>query len=62
MMSLKKIKCPVCDKQNTWNVGNAFRPFCSERCKWIDLGEWANESRTIPGQELDSSVSHEAED
>ncbi|MDF1645476.1 MAG: DNA gyrase inhibitor YacG [Legionellaceae bacterium] len=44
----QKISCPICKKANTWDSQNAFRPFCSERCKLIDLGEWARESRKIP--------------
>jgi uncharacterized protein len=52
-----KINCPTCDKPGTWKADNAFRPFCSHRCKLIDLGEWADDSRTIPGDSvnLDSS-------
>jgi len=36
----KKIKCPFCKKETSWH-NNPFRPFCSERCKLTDLGEWA---------------------
>jgi endogenous inhibitor of DNA gyrase (YacG/DUF329 family) len=32
-----------------WTSGNPYRPFCSERCKLIDLGAWADESHRIPG-------------
>lgn len=49
----QKISCPICNKQNTWNRENAFRPFCSDRCKLIDLGEWASENRRIPSDLLD---------
>ncbi|MGI9553934.1 MAG: DNA gyrase inhibitor YacG [Thermodesulfobacteriota bacterium] len=35
-------KCPRCGKLSVWK-GNKYRPFCSERCKLIDLGEWADE-------------------
>ncbi len=49
----QKITCPTCQKQNTWYPDNPFRPFCSDRCKLIDLGEWANESRKIPGSTTD---------
>ena len=44
------ITCPTCNKPNTWQPDNAFRPFCSDRCKLIDLGEWAEEGRRIPGE------------
>ncbi|RDI41791.1 DNA gyrase inhibitor YacG [Aquicella lusitana] len=45
----KNIHCPTCGKQNTWESDNSFRPFCSERCKLIDLGEWAGEQYRMPG-------------
>lgn len=53
MSSNKKIACPTCGKKNTWSPQNPFRPFCSERCKLIDLGEWASESRRIAGEPVD---------
>lgn len=34
----------------TWDKDNPWRPFCSERCKLIDLGEWASESHRIAGE------------
>ena len=43
------VKCPTCHKQVTWNKTEAYKPFCSERCKLIDLGEWASETHAIPG-------------
>ncbi|MGI9533752.1 MAG: DNA gyrase inhibitor YacG [Thermodesulfobacteriota bacterium] len=39
-------KCPRCGKLSVWE-GNKYRPFCSERCKLIDLGEWADEKNKI---------------
>ena len=38
--------CPICKKQV--KSGNPCMPFCSERCKLIDLGNWASEKYTIP--------------
>jgi endogenous inhibitor of DNA gyrase (YacG/DUF329 family) len=35
-----------------WSAASPFRPFCSERCKLIDLGAWASEQRAIPGEEI----------
>lgn len=52
MNKLSKIKCPICNQENTWRPENAFKPFCSDRCKLIDLGEWASESRRIPTEDL----------
>lgn len=42
------IKCPTCDKAVAWISSNKFRPFCSDRCRLIDLGEWADGNRAIP--------------
>lgn len=46
---MKKIdvKCPHCKKQFNY-YESSFRPFCSERCKLIDLGHWLTESYTVP--------------
>ncbi|MGM0593535.1 MAG: DNA gyrase inhibitor YacG [Pseudomonadota bacterium] len=43
------VTCPTCQKRTEWSEDNPWRPFCSERCKLIDLGEWATENRRIPG-------------
>mgnify|MGYP006363903313 FL=1 len=52
--------CPRCGEVSTWE-NNEFRPFCSDRCKLIDLGAWANDEYKRPTQEAPSSESH-AED
>lgn len=52
MTKPRLVNCPVCGKPAPFDSGNPFRPFCSERCKLIDLGQWANESYRIPGPEL----------
>ena len=44
------VPCPRCGKPVPWTPASAFRPFCSERCKLIDLGAWASESHRIPGE------------
>ncbi len=46
----RTVKCPTCGKPVRWDKESPWRPFCSERCKLIDLGEWASESHRIPGQ------------
>ncbi len=43
------LACPVCRKASKWSTENRYRPFCSERCKLIDLGEWAGEGHRIAG-------------
>ncbi len=50
------IKCPRCAKESPYS-GNPFRPFCSERCKLIDLGGWISGTYAIPlsEQEADDS-------
>ena len=45
------IRCPTCKTETTWEE-NPHRPFCSERCKLIDLGQWASDSYCIPGEPL----------
>ncbi len=43
------VACPVCKKKVEWD-GNEFRPFCSERCKNIDLHAWITEEYRVPGE------------
>ena len=42
-----ELPCPLCKEAADISKQNTFRPFCSERCKLIDLGEWANEENDI---------------
>jgi uncharacterized protein len=42
------VKCPTCGRLIEWSDAYPFRPFCSERCKLIDLGAWFSEQRAIP--------------
>lgn len=42
------VKCPTCQTEVRWTSDNIHRPFCSERCQLIDLGEWASGNRFIP--------------
>ena len=48
-MMMRQLKCPQCREMTTWQ-DNPHRPFCSERCQLLDLGQWADESYRIPGQ------------
>lgn len=43
------VKCPTCGKPVAWTERARWRPFCSERCRLIDLGAWADEAHRIPG-------------
>ncbi len=53
------VSCPTCDRPVEWSARLPWRPFCSERCKLIDLGAWASGQRAIPGE---SSVADEDDD
>jgi endogenous inhibitor of DNA gyrase (YacG/DUF329 family) len=44
-----RVICPICKNITTWEE-NPFRPFCSERCKLMDLGAWASEGYRIAGK------------
>ena len=48
-MSAARIKCPTCGRELDWATAPA-RPFCSERCRLIDLGAWLSEQRSIAGE------------
>jgi uncharacterized protein len=47
-MSTAGVKCPTCGREIEWSDAFPFRPFCSERCRLIDLGAWLTEQHTIP--------------
>ena len=42
-----KVKCPVCGREVRWTDEFPYRPFCSRRCRLIDLGERADERNVI---------------
>lgn len=50
-MVMRRVNCPVCGTPSPFDPGNAHRPFCSERCKLIDLGQWATESYRVPAED-----------
>ena len=50
-VKVTKVRCPQCGGESLWSAENKYRPFCSERCKLIDLGAWASESYRVPVQE-----------
>lgn len=51
MPTKKMVRCPQCGGESLWSAENKYRPFCSERCKLIDLGAWASEDYRVPVQE-----------
>jgi endogenous inhibitor of DNA gyrase (YacG/DUF329 family) len=42
------VKCPTCRRDVQWSPASQFRPFCSDRCRLIDLGAWLTEQHKIP--------------
>jgi uncharacterized protein len=47
-MSPARVNCPTCQRELAWDIA-PFRPFCSERCRLLDLGAWLSERHAIPG-------------
>lgn len=47
-MKTRRVACPTCGGTSLYGPENPFRPFCSERCKNMDLGAWASESFRMP--------------
>ena len=54
-------KCPSCNKPVEWQ-DNPFRPFCSERCKLVDLGKWVSEEYRVPGKPVPTESAEDQED
>jgi uncharacterized protein len=59
-MSPTVVKCPTCQRELDWEV-TPSRPFCSERCRLIDLGAWLAGERAIAGEAAPSAPSEPAE-
>lgn len=55
------LKCPICQTQVAWE-GNPHRPFCSERCRLIDLGAWTEGRYRIPGAQLKNDPDNDDSD
>jgi endogenous inhibitor of DNA gyrase (YacG/DUF329 family) len=47
----KVVQCPRCGKPILWDESHPWRPFCSERCRLIDLGNWATEKYRIKAED-----------
>lgn len=54
------VDCPTCSQKVEWTASSKYRPFCSERCKQIDLGAWAEEKYVIPGAQPGSEEDPES--
>ena len=61
MTTQKQIKCPYCRKVQV-EMGSAHWPFCSERCRSLDLGAWASEKYRVAGEEISQSEVDEFSD
>lgn len=46
--TIRLVSCPQCGGESVYALTNPYRPFCSRRCKDIDLGAWADESFRLP--------------
>jgi endogenous inhibitor of DNA gyrase (YacG/DUF329 family) len=44
------VKCPTCRRPVEWSSNSPYRPFCSDRCRLIDLGAWLSEQHKIPDE------------
>jgi endogenous inhibitor of DNA gyrase (YacG/DUF329 family) len=45
----QRLRCPTCQRAIEWSDQFPYRPFCSDRCRLIDLGAWFSEAHAIPG-------------
>ncbi|NMM75651.1 DNA gyrase inhibitor YacG [Acidovorax sp. SRB_24] len=54
----KTVVCPSCGGPSLYGPQNPWRPFCSERCKQIDLGAWASESFRMPTEAPPDDAPH----
>lgn len=61
-MTSRPYPCPTCKKPADLSAKNPSRPFCSERCKLIDLGEWATEGYRVPTNEIPGAIDGHVED
>jgi endogenous inhibitor of DNA gyrase (YacG/DUF329 family) len=56
------VNCPHCGAPVIWSATSRFRPFCSERCRLIDLGAWATDSYRVPVVEDSADAEEERSD
>jgi uncharacterized protein len=56
-----EVNCPNCGKPVLWSPESPFRPFCSDRCRLIDLGAWFSEEHAIPGEGMDADANEDAD-
>lgn len=54
------VDCPICGRRTEFSPANRWRPFCSERCRLIDLGQWATGGYAIPVEPADDAAQGDA--
>ena len=54
----RMVRCPTCNGPSAYGPQNPWRPFCSERCKLIDVGAWADESFRMPTEAPPDDAPH----
>lgn len=54
--NITQVDCPTCQASVDWTPESRYRPFCSERCKLIDLGEWASGGHAIAGTSIEEEL------
>ena len=50
MANERTVACPTCQQPAIYGPGNRWRPFCSARCRGVDLGAWASEQFRVPAE------------
>jgi uncharacterized protein len=50
-VKVRKVTCPRCGSLTEYSPENKWRPFCSERCRMIDLGKWGSDAYRVPSAE-----------
>jgi hypothetical protein len=55
----QRMQCPTCRREIEWSEQFPFRPFCSDRCRLIDLGAWLSEQHVVAGESQESAESRD---
>ena len=55
MNAPSRVPCPTCKRSIVWSEEFPWRPFCSERCKMVDLGAWLTGAHAIPGEPVEGA-------
>ncbi len=62
MTTPRTVKCPQCGATVPWTAASTWRPFCSERCRTLDLGAWAAEAYRVPATQPDEAKDDAGDD